>query len=64
MRLSRDLTLACELTGDVEAIKKANVELNLLLRVTYNILISLHNRDTGLITNYHSRYSQKKEKGE
>ena len=27
MRLSRDLTLACELTGDVEAIKKANVEL-------------------------------------
>jgi len=29
MRLSRDLTLACELTGDVEAIKKAKVELKI-----------------------------------
>ena len=51
--LAGNLCLAHELTGNVEAIKKANVELNLLLRVTYNILISLHNRDTGLITNYH-----------
>ncbi len=48
MLLSRELTLACELTGDVEAIKKAERLSSRsskipFAKVTYNILISLHN---------------------